>query len=164
MESAELERTTVDIKAKAGARELELRATGTVVKFDGFLAVYPDGYEQHWNDCRAAAPYAANKKNIDDVGFFGAMVDFFVAEQHANADRVPFNPAVNGYFWIAAGQAALGGDEHLGPDHLLVALSTEDGTPAADLLKELGAGRAAVRTAVAEARARGDFTPKQQRG
>src|SRR5262249_22004081 len=38
MESAELERTTVDIKAKAAARELDLRATGTVVKFDGFLA------------------------------------------------------------------------------------------------------------------------------
>ena len=37
MESAELERTTADITAKVGARLLELRATGTVVKFDGFL-------------------------------------------------------------------------------------------------------------------------------
>ena len=37
MESAELERTTVDIAAKAGARVLELRATGQVIKFDGFL-------------------------------------------------------------------------------------------------------------------------------
>src|SRR5215831_10880112 len=36
MESAELERTTVDIIANAGARTLDLRATGTVVKFDGF--------------------------------------------------------------------------------------------------------------------------------
>ena len=40
MESAELERTTVDIAAKAGGRNLELRATGTVVKFDGFLTLY----------------------------------------------------------------------------------------------------------------------------
>jgi DNA topoisomerase-1 len=40
MESAELERTTVDIVAKVGSRMLDLRATGTVVKFDGFLALY----------------------------------------------------------------------------------------------------------------------------
>src|ERR1700760_1799458 len=43
MESAELERTTVDITAKAGGRTLELRATGQVVKFDGFLALYQEG-------------------------------------------------------------------------------------------------------------------------
>jgi DNA topoisomerase-1 len=40
MESAELERTTVDIEARVAARLLELRATGTVIKFDGFLTLY----------------------------------------------------------------------------------------------------------------------------
>jgi DNA topoisomerase-1 len=45
MESAELERTTVDITAKAGARVLELRATGQVIKFDGFLALYQEGHD-----------------------------------------------------------------------------------------------------------------------
>ncbi len=40
MESAELERTTVDIEAKAGGRVIELRASGQVIKFDGFLALY----------------------------------------------------------------------------------------------------------------------------
>src|SRR5579862_4798528 len=45
MESAELERTTVDIIAKVASRLLELRATGTVVKFDGFLALYQEGRE-----------------------------------------------------------------------------------------------------------------------
>ncbi len=43
MESAELERTTVDIAAQAGARTLELRASGQVIKFDGFLALYQEG-------------------------------------------------------------------------------------------------------------------------
>jgi DNA topoisomerase-1 len=43
MESAELERTTVDIAAKAGSRVLELRASGQVIKFDGFLALYQEG-------------------------------------------------------------------------------------------------------------------------
>jgi len=42
MESAELERTTVDVKARAGERELELRATGQVVRFDGFLTLYTE--------------------------------------------------------------------------------------------------------------------------
>gem|GEM_PF-1977 len=43
MESAELERTTVDIGARAGGRNLELRATGQVIKFDGFLTLYQEG-------------------------------------------------------------------------------------------------------------------------
>jgi DNA topoisomerase-1 len=42
MESAELERTTADIAARAGARLIDLRATGTVVKFDGFLTLYQE--------------------------------------------------------------------------------------------------------------------------
>jgi DNA topoisomerase-1 len=42
MESASLERTTVDIAAKVGARNLELRATGQVVLFDGFLTLYQE--------------------------------------------------------------------------------------------------------------------------
>ena len=40
MQSAELERTTVDISAQAGGRSIELRATGQVIKFDGFLKLY----------------------------------------------------------------------------------------------------------------------------
>lgn len=43
MESAELERTTVDVVAAVGPRKLELRATGQVVKFDGFLTLYQEG-------------------------------------------------------------------------------------------------------------------------
>ncbi|SFG96032.1 type I DNA topoisomerase [Methylobacterium gossipiicola] len=43
MESAELERTTVDITASVGPRRLDLRATGQVVKFDGFLTLYQEG-------------------------------------------------------------------------------------------------------------------------
>ncbi|HEY9214539.1 MAG TPA: type I DNA topoisomerase [Ancylobacter sp.] len=50
MESAELERTTVDIDAKAGGRALELRATGTVVKFDGFLTLYREGRDDEEED------------------------------------------------------------------------------------------------------------------
>jgi len=60
MESAELERTTVDINATptlpspasgGGTRRgLELRATGTVVKFDGFLTLYQEGRDEDPDD------------------------------------------------------------------------------------------------------------------
>ncbi|HEY1982797.1 MAG TPA: type I DNA topoisomerase, partial [Xanthobacteraceae bacterium] len=50
MESAELERTTVDISAKVASRLLELRATGTVVKFDGFLTLYQEGRDEDAED------------------------------------------------------------------------------------------------------------------
>jgi DNA topoisomerase-1 len=50
MESAELERTTVDIAAKAGSRLLDLRASGQVVKFDGFLALYQEGRDDDAED------------------------------------------------------------------------------------------------------------------
>jgi DNA topoisomerase-1 len=43
MESAELERTTADIVAHAGTRTIDLRATGQVVRFDGFLKLYQEG-------------------------------------------------------------------------------------------------------------------------
>jgi DNA topoisomerase-1 len=50
MESGELERTTVDITAKAGGRTIDLRATGTVVKFDGFLTLYQEGEDDAADD------------------------------------------------------------------------------------------------------------------
>ena len=43
MESADLERTTVDILAEVDGRTLDLRANGQVVKFDGFLKLYQEG-------------------------------------------------------------------------------------------------------------------------
>jgi DNA topoisomerase I len=50
MESAELERTTADIAAKVADRLLDLRATGTVIKFDGFLTLYQEGRDEDAED------------------------------------------------------------------------------------------------------------------
>jgi DNA topoisomerase I len=50
MESAELERTTADIEAKVASRILDLRATGTVVKFDGFLTLYNEDRDEDADD------------------------------------------------------------------------------------------------------------------
>ena len=54
----------------------------------GFIAVYPDGYERHWNDCRGGANYAANLENVDDVGFLRALVRRLVDEQGVDPARV----------------------------------------------------------------------------
>jgi DNA topoisomerase-1 len=71
MESGELERTTVDITAKAGSRTIDLRATGTVVKFDGFLTLYQEGEDDAAEDEEAkrlpamSAGEALQKRAID---------------------------------------------------------------------------------------------------
>jgi DNA topoisomerase-1 len=50
MESAEIERTTVDITANVASRILDLRATGSVTKFDGFLKLYNEGRDDDAED------------------------------------------------------------------------------------------------------------------
>lgn len=45
MASAEIERTTVEIAAKNGDKVAGLRATGSVIRFDGFIAAYTDQKE-----------------------------------------------------------------------------------------------------------------------
>ncbi|MEC9367415.1 MAG: type I DNA topoisomerase [Pseudomonadota bacterium] len=51
MESADLERTTAEIEVKGSdGTTYGLRATGTVVKFDGFLKLYEEGKDDNGND------------------------------------------------------------------------------------------------------------------
>jgi DNA topoisomerase-1 len=71
MESAELERTTADITARAGSRLIDLRATGTVVKFDGFLTLYQESEDDIAEDEESrrlpemSAGEALTKRKID---------------------------------------------------------------------------------------------------
>lgn len=55
---------------------------------DGFLVLYPDGVEGHWNDCRKAATYSARRLNIDDVGFLSAMIERLQRERGVDPARV----------------------------------------------------------------------------
>jgi DNA topoisomerase I len=54
MAAARLERTTVDVASPDG--EVELRATGQVVMFDGFLKVYDEGRDDEEGDDSARLP------------------------------------------------------------------------------------------------------------
>jgi len=62
MESAELERTSVDILAEAGKRKLDFRASGQVIRFDGFLALYQEGRDDEEDeDAGRLPPMAAGE-------------------------------------------------------------------------------------------------------
>ena len=50
MQAAELERTTIEIAAGAGDNPVNLRATGQVVRFDGFLTLYQEGRDNGDDD------------------------------------------------------------------------------------------------------------------
>lgn len=53
-----------------------------------FAVVYPDGYDNAWNDCRKAASTSAKVKNVDDVGFLRALVDHMQREHEIDTARV----------------------------------------------------------------------------
>jgi DNA topoisomerase I len=59
MESAELERTTADIVAHAGPRTIDLRATGQVIRFDGFLKLYQEGRDDEEDEDGGRLPAMA---------------------------------------------------------------------------------------------------------
>src|SRR3984957_16946326 len=65
MESAELERTTVDILAEAGARKLDLRATGQVIRFDGFLKLYQEGRDDEEDEDGGRLPFMAKDERLE---------------------------------------------------------------------------------------------------
>ncbi|WP_262695560.1 type I DNA topoisomerase [Kordiimonas aquimaris] len=54
MESAQMERTTVTINS--ADKRAELRATGTVVTFDGFLSVYQEGKDDEADEAETLLP------------------------------------------------------------------------------------------------------------
>ena len=64
MESAELERTTVEIEGKAGARALDLRATGQVVRFSGFLELYQEGRDDEEDEESGRLPAMAEGEPV----------------------------------------------------------------------------------------------------
>jgi DNA topoisomerase-1 len=62
MESARIERTTVDLDTPDGA--LGLRATGQVVQFDGYLAVYEEGRDDEEGEDSARLPAIAEGADV----------------------------------------------------------------------------------------------------
>jgi polyhydroxybutyrate depolymerase len=55
---------------------------------EGFVVVYPQGLENHWNDGRGIAGYRSHDENVDDVGFLLAVVDALAKEFPVDTRRV----------------------------------------------------------------------------
>jgi len=62
----------------------------------GFIVLYPEGFEAHYNGCRKTGPYAANRLQIDDVGFMRALVAHYVEKRQVNPRRVFATGVSNG--------------------------------------------------------------------
>ena len=63
---------------------------------EGFLAVYPQGYENHWNDGRQTTLFAAQRENVDDVAFVRRIVDDLARRVPVDRSRIFSTGASNG--------------------------------------------------------------------
>ncbi len=54
----------------------------------GFIPIYPTGFDNHWNDCRSAADYLANVRDIDDIAFIQAIVEYMAKSYQADTGKV----------------------------------------------------------------------------
>ena len=64
----------------------------------GFIVVYPEGIEKHWNDGRSEAEtgYETHEENTDDVGFISALIDDLIKKYDADPKRVYVTGMSNG--------------------------------------------------------------------
>jgi DNA topoisomerase I len=65
MASAELERTTIDITARSPEGEAILRATGSVIRFDGFLTLYQEGRDDEDDEEGGRLPAMASGEPVE---------------------------------------------------------------------------------------------------
>ena len=75
---------------ETGPRIRQMFAYGFDLAADehGFVVVYPDGFDHHWNDCSKIAPFQANIRNINDLGFIDTLIEEFVSEQQIDPDKI----------------------------------------------------------------------------
>ncbi len=63
---------------------------------NGFIVVYPDGFEKHWNDGRKNVSWSENNEKIDDVDFFSTLIDQLTEEFNLDSNKVFFTGISNG--------------------------------------------------------------------
>ncbi|MDY6821925.1 MAG: PHB depolymerase family esterase [Deferribacterota bacterium] len=70
----------------------------TLADKEGFIVVYPDGFDKHWNDGRSREEtrYKTQEENIDDVGFISTLISYFIKELNIDSKRVYVTGMSNG--------------------------------------------------------------------
>lgn len=55
---------------------------------DGAIILYPEGWQNEWNGCRAAPQNEAHLENIDDVRFLIGLIDQYQSQYDVERDRI----------------------------------------------------------------------------
>jgi len=76
--------------------QLTLSGFNNLSDKEGFIVVYPDGIEKHWNDGRKNVSYRTHQEKIDDVGFISALIDNITEEFNIDPGRVYVTGMSNG--------------------------------------------------------------------
>ncbi|MBU0496963.1 MAG: prolyl oligopeptidase family serine peptidase [Candidatus Thermoplasmatota archaeon] len=77
-------------------RSLTLGGFNTLADQNQFLVVYPDGIDKNWNDGRTNISSTAHQNNIDDIGFFKAMIENLSTEFSIDQKRIYVTGMSNG--------------------------------------------------------------------
>jgi polyhydroxybutyrate depolymerase len=81
-----------------GGRGENMAARGfrEMVARENFLAVYPSGWKNHWNDGRNAARIASQQQGVDDVKIVRAIVEYLAAHHQIDRRRIFATGTSNG--------------------------------------------------------------------
>lgn len=77
-----------------GMRKLTLEKFDRLADREGFIVVYPDGLNRHWNDGRPEV-----NPRVDDVGFISELIKHFVEKYKADEGRIYATGISNGSFF-----------------------------------------------------------------
>jgi polyhydroxybutyrate depolymerase len=72
----------------AGMRQYSNYEFDELADEHGFLVVYPDGFDNTWNDCRRGSPFSSKQLKIDDAGFVKSLLDLEVTTHAVDRKRV----------------------------------------------------------------------------
>ena len=72
----------------AGMRDFSNYEFDELADANGFVVVYPDGFENTWNDCRGGSPFSSKRLKIDDVGFVETLIGHEAAAHGIDTKRV----------------------------------------------------------------------------
>lgn len=79
-----------------GKRMDKFTGLNTLGDHHGFIAIYPNAVEKHWNDGRGLMDYRSQRENIDDVGFISALIDTIASRYTVDRKRIYVTGASNG--------------------------------------------------------------------